>query len=133
MRFISNRRIVATVAAATCLAAPMSASAAMYEGNAAKADGKAYSPPSTSKSDAAQSGGKAYSPPATSKSDAAQTGAPTAAPTTIEVVRPERTIVREVDEVLPLALSGTALLVVLAGFGFMVVRSGSVPRLGRSH
>ena len=39
------------------------------------------------------------------------------APTTIEVVQPERTIVRDVDEALPLILSGTALLLVLAGVG----------------
>ena len=55
------------------------------------------------------------------------------APTMIEVVRPERTIVRDVDQALPLILSSTALLLVLAGFGVLMVRGGLLRRLGRSH
>jgi hypothetical protein len=55
------------------------------------------------------------------------------APTTIELVRPERTIVRDVDETLPLILSGTALLLVLAGVGFTLVRTRMEPRPGRGH
>jgi hypothetical protein len=51
--------------------------------------------------------------------------------TTIEVVRPERTIVRNVDEALPLILSGIALVVALAGGGLTLVRTGMLP--GRSH
>jgi hypothetical protein len=54
------------------------------------------------------------------------------APTTIEVVRPERTIVRDADEALPLILSGTALLLTLAGVGFTLHRTRVVPRPGRS-
>ena len=53
------------------------------------------------------------------------------APTTIEVVRPERTIVRDVDQALPLILSGTALALVLASLGFALMRL--VPRPGRSN
>jgi hypothetical protein len=85
-----------------------------------------------------------------SRSDAEQTGAdakpysiqpqtgsrvPIAddAPHIIEVVRPERTIVRDVDQALPLILSGTALLLVLAGVGFTLVRTRMAPRPGRSH
>ena len=49
-------------------------------------------------------------------------GAPDVPPTTIEVVRPERTIVRDVDEALPIALSGAALLSVLMGAAFVLVR-----------
>jgi len=49
------------------------------------------------------------------------------------VVRPERTIVRHVDEALPLILSGTALLLVLAGIGFTLIRTRMVPRPGRTH
>jgi hypothetical protein len=45
------------------------------------------------------------------------------APTTIQVVRPERTIVRDVDEVLPVALSSTALLLALGGYTFVLVAS----------
>ncbi len=54
------------------------------------------------------------------------------APTTTEVVQPERTIVRDVDEALPLIVSGTALLLVLSGVGFTLVRTRIVPRPGRS-
>ncbi len=53
---------------------------------------------------------------------------PTAAPTTIEVVRPERTIVRDVDDALPLILSSAALLLVLAGLGITLFRTRMVPR-----
>jgi hypothetical protein len=58
--------------------------------------------------------------------------APSAAPITIDVVRPERTIVRDVDEVLPLILSSTALLLMLAGFGIVLVRTRMLPRPGAS-
>ncbi len=58
--------------------------------------------------------------------------APSPAPITIDVVRPERTIVRDVDEVLPLILSSTALLLVLAGFGIVLVRTRMLPRPGAS-
>jgi hypothetical protein len=54
------------------------------------------------------------------------------APTTTEVVQPERTIVRDVDEALPLIVSGTALLLVFTGVGFTLVRTRMVPRPGRS-
>jgi len=50
------------------------------------------------------------------------TGAPDVAPPTIQVVRPERTVVRDVNEVLPIALSGAALLIVLMGAAFVLVR-----------
>jgi hypothetical protein len=45
------------------------------------------------------------------------------APTTIQVVRPERTIVRDVDEALPVVLSSAALLVALGGCTFLLVAS----------
>jgi hypothetical protein len=167
MTFISNRRVVATIVAASCIAVPASASAdalpSTYKSDAAQSGG-AYSLPSTYKSDAAQSGGDAgnradaklaYPPGGFTGGDIAQSertatstyppsgfsggdnpadrvNAPTAAPMTIEVVRPERTIVRDVDEALPLILSGSALLLVLAGLGFTLTRNGIVPRLGRS-
>ena len=54
-------------------------------------------------------------------------------PRTIEVVRPERTIVRDVDEVLPLVLSGTALLIAGAGAAFLLVGGVGRERIGRSH
>jgi hypothetical protein len=49
-------------------------------------------------------------------------GAPDVPPTTIQVVRPETTVVRDVDEVLPIVLSGAALLIVLMGAAFLLVR-----------
>ena len=54
------------------------------------------------------------------------------APTTVEVVQPERTIVRDVDEALPIALAGIALLLVLATLGITLVRVRPAPRPGRS-
>jgi hypothetical protein len=62
-------------------------------------------------------------------------GAPDVAPPTIQVVRPERTVVRDVDEVLPIALSGAALLIVLMGAAFVLVRVRVERRhaVGRSH
>ena len=51
------------------------------------------------------------------------------APRTIQVVRPERTIVRNTDEALPIALSGAALLVALGLAGTALIRVRSL-RLG---
>jgi hypothetical protein len=61
--------------------------------------------------------------------------APEIAPTTIQVVRPERTVVRDVNDALPIALSGAALLIVLMGAAFLLVRVGLQHRhaVGRSH
>ena len=171
MTFIRNRRAVATIVAASCIALPASAAAdplpSTYKSDAAQS-GSAGSLPASDRSDAAQSGSTG-SLPSTDRSDAAQSvkdprqadvhastvkkptfppadfrggdnpvdhpgasRAPSATPTTIEVVRPERTIVRDVDEALPLILSSTALLLVLAGFGIVLVRTRMVPRPGAS-
>jgi hypothetical protein len=151
MTFIRTAQVfaAAAVVAAACVAAPASASAGSL--------------PSTFKSDAAQSGDRSgaqpYPPGGFWGLDPANVGgmpkstfpsadfrggdtpvdhpgarrAVTAAPTTIEVVRPERTIVRDVDEALPVILSSTALLLALAGLGVMLVRFRLVPRPGRSH
>jgi hypothetical protein len=55
-------------------------------------------------------------------------------PATIQVVRPERTVVRDVNQVLPLVLSGTALLLALFGVGVAITRTGTPRRLvGRAH
>ena len=149
MTFIHNRHVVATVVVASCMAVPASAAAdslpSTYRSDAAQS-GAAGSPPSTDRSDAAQSGIGALSesaakttfPPAdfrggdTPVDHPGASRAPTAAPTTIKVVRPERTIVRDVDEALPLILSSTALLLVLAGAGITLVRLRMVPRPDRS-
>jgi hypothetical protein len=62
-------------------------------------------------------------------------GAPNVPPTTIQVVRPERTVVRDVNEALPIVLSGAALLIVLMGAAFLLVRVRLQHRhaVGRSH
>ena len=101
--------------------------------------------PSSDRSDAAQSGLQAAEetgaqlayPPADFRggdSPVDHPGASRAAatPTTIEIVRPERTIVRDVDEALPLILSSAALLLVLAGFGITLMRSRAHARAGAS-
>ena len=55
-------------------------------------------------------------------------------PATIQVVHPERTVVRDVDRVLPLVLSGAALLLALFGVGVVMIRTRSTRRLvGRAH
>jgi hypothetical protein len=51
--------------------------------------------------------------------------------TTIEVVRPERTIVRDADPVLPIVLGGLALLVALGAAG-AAVRHTRSPNLSRT-
>ena len=148
MTFIRNRRAVATIVAASCVAVPAPAAASAgtlpptYRSDAAQS-GAAGSLPSSYRSDAAQSSIGALSrstfPPAgfpggdTPVDHSGASRAPTAAPTTVEVVRPERTIAREVDEALPLILSSTALLLLLAGAGITLVRARVVPRLGRRH
>jgi hypothetical protein len=52
-----------------------------------------------------------------------------------QVVRPERTIVRNANQALPTVLAGLALLVALGGAGFVLVRTRSLQRgvVGRSH
>jgi hypothetical protein len=52
-------------------------------------------------------------------------------PTTIEVVRPERTIVRDTDPALPIVLGGLALLVALGTAG-AAMRHGRQPNLSRT-
>ncbi len=52
------------------------------------------------------------------------------APTTIQVVRPERTIVRNADQVLPVVLSSAALALALGGSAFLLLTSVRRRRLG---
>lgn len=145
MRFIHTRHVVATIAAAVCVAVPASASAAPIMSPTPISD--AAQPRSTDRSDAAQSGSdvrpavhaKVAFPPAdfrggdTPADFAGASRATNAAPTTIEVVRPERTIVRDVDEALPLIMSGAALLLVLAGLATTLFYARMVPRGVRTH
>ena len=56
-------------------------------------------------------------------------------PHTIAIVRPERTVVRDVDEVLPIVVSSAALLLAVCGVGLALVRTGVLRRglAGRTH
>ena len=155
MTFIRTRRVVATIVVASCMAVPASAAAeslpSTFRTDAAQSGGDAgngvgaqfeYPPIDFKGGDRAQSeaGGKSSddAPPRGVGDDImSHPGMPGFPeydpPTRIEVVRPERTIVRDVDEVLPLILSSAALLLVLTGFGVTLVRARMVPRPGRSH
>jgi hypothetical protein len=50
------------------------------------------------------------------------------APTTVKVVRPEQTVIRDVDEELPIVLAGLAMLVAFGGTGFALVRMRTLQR-----
>jgi hypothetical protein len=52
-------------------------------------------------------------------------------PTTIEVVRPERTVIRDTNEELPIALASLAVLIALGGTGYMLVRTRAPERVAR--
>jgi hypothetical protein len=67
--------------------------------------------------------------------DFAAAAANPVAPPVVEVVRPERTIVHDADQVLPIALSSAALLIVLMGAAFVLVRVRVQRRdlVGRPH
>ena len=116
MRYIRNSWLAAALVVVSCLAASSAASAATDRSDAAQAgwvtnaDGSAGWPPADFRG-----GDQPADHPGASRAN-------TAEPATIEVVRPERTIVRDVDELLPLLLSGAALMLVLAGFGVVLVR-----------
>lgn len=159
MTYVRIRLTAAAAVAAACLALPASAPAdelpATYKSDAAQAAAQ----PATDRTDAAQSSGSratdrsdaaqsgwgsipenavaAAFPPAGFRGGDSPVDHPGAArstvvtPTTIEVVRPERTIVRDVDELLPLLLSSMALVLVLAAIGATLVRGRMLP--GRSH
>ena len=140
MTFMRNRGVVAALVAGSCLIVPASASAvalpATFRTDAAQPVSQS-SVPSTDRSDAAQAGSSVdYAfPPAGFRGGDSPVDHPGASralatPTTIEVVRPARTVVREVDDALPLILSSAALLLALAGAGFAVMRTRVAPRPG---
>jgi hypothetical protein len=150
MTFIHTRRVIVTVVVASCLAVPASVAAdglpSSFRTDAAQSGGDhtgaqlEYPPSDFKGGDRAQSGGAGESsagPPAVGDDIASHPGMSGFPeydpPATIQVVRPERTIVRDVDEALPLILSSTALLLVLTGFGVTLVRARRDPRPGRGH
>src|SRR5215218_6562830 len=125
MTFISTRR-AATAIAAICMAIPATAQA---DSDAAQLPGARTEAAATSTFPPADFRGGDNPADHPGMSRAPQYDAPT----TIEVVRPERTIVRDVDQALPLILASTALLLVFASAGAALVRTRMVPRPGRSH
>jgi hypothetical protein len=126
MTFIGTRRAAAAIAAAICMSIPATAQA---DSDAAQLPGAQSAADATSTFPAAEFRGGDYPADHPGMSRAPQYDGPT----TIEVVRPERTIVRDVDESLPLALSGVALALALASLGFALARMRLVPRPGRSN
>jgi hypothetical protein len=154
MKF-STRHAITAIVAATCLAIPATASAMPYEPpTTTESDAvQAAVQPTTDRTDAAtpmpcmpscsaQASSNATIPKSTFPSQGFRGDNPAdhpgmsraqPTPTTIEVVRPERTIVRDVDQALPIALAGSALVLVLAMIGVTLVRTRIAPRPGRSH
>jgi hypothetical protein len=124
MTFINTRRTTAAIVAAICMAIPAAAHA---DSDAAQLPGARTKAPATSTFSPAdlRGGDNPADHPGMSRAQ------PT--PTTVEVVQPERTIVRDVDEALPIALAGAALLLVLATLGITLVRTRLVPRPSRSN
>jgi hypothetical protein len=59
--------------------------------------------------------------------------APKYDPPSIQVVRPERTIVRNVDAALPIVLAGLAVLIALGGAGYAVVGTRALRRSAAGH
>jgi hypothetical protein len=122
-RVISRLRVPLLVLAATAALAPTSALAATHRQDLRSPDAR----------DAAALGARG---PTTRTPEAIVGDTPAdfpgvgrartySGPTTVEVVRPERTIVRDVDEALPIALAALALLVALGGAGYVLVRTRS--------
>jgi hypothetical protein len=144
MKF-STRHAIAAIVAAACLAIPATAPAMPYEPlhTTTESDAaQAAVQPTTDRTDAAQASPNATTPTSTFPSQGFSGDNPAdhpgmsraqPTPTTVEVVRPERTIVRDVDQALPIALAGSALVLVLAMIGVTLVRTRLAPRPGRSH
>jgi len=126
MMFISTRRAATAIAAAICMAIPATAQA---DSDAAQLPGARTEAAATSTFPPVDFRGGDNPADHPGMSRAPQYDAPT----TIEVVRPERTIVRDVDAALPLILSSTALMLVLASIGVALVRTRIAPRPGGSH
>ena len=123
MTFITARRTAATIATAMYMAIPATAQA---QSDAAQLPGARSADEATSTFPPAgyRGGDSPIDHPGASRAQPA--------PTTVEVVRPERTIVSDVDEALPIALSSAALLLVLGLFGVTLARTRLVPRPSRS-
>jgi hypothetical protein len=124
-----RRRLLATVAAAICLALGGGAA----PGHAMPAD--PYHTPAAIQQRIGDTPADSAQPAASPKQGDTPVDDPGASrapkydpPPTIVVNRPVRTIVRSADESLPIALSGAALLFALSGLALVVTRGRIVPR-----
>jgi len=126
MTFIHTSRTTATIAAVICIAIPATAQADSDAAQLPGARTEAAATPTFPPADY-RGGDNPADHPGMSRAPHYD------GPTTIEVVRPERTIVRDVDQALPIALSGAALLLVLAALAGTLVRGRLAPRPGRSN
>ena len=131
-----RRHVLIALVGALCLTAPTSAFAVVA------ADPKAADPaPAASASkigdtpaDFAQPTSTAPARGDTPADYPGATRAPVYDPPAIQVVRPTSTIIRDVPPpVLPIVLSGAALLFAMAAFGVGLGRTGHMPHLRRSH
>jgi hypothetical protein len=123
-RRIHRRRLAATVAVLAAVAVPSSALAVPADLQYPRPVPQTSGPtPSDATKPAAMVGDTKVDSPGASRAPQYD------APTTIQVVRPERTIVRDADGALPIALSGAALLVALGLAGTALIRVRSL-RLG---
>lgn len=133
-----TRRVLAVIVAALCVALSVSASAlAAAPAGDSKADyqGTAAAPlvgdtAPVFGSPFAPAAGRGDTPPDHPGASGAQKYD---APATTQVVRPERTVVRDVNAAVPTILAGLALLVALGGTGFVLVRTRSLRRGAVGH
>ena len=127
-----RRRIAAAVITATLVGAPASALAVPADQVDPLPSPTSQSAPRIGATPAefGQPVAQAVSTGDTKSDSPGASRAPYSEPTrTIQVIRPERTIVRDTDQVLPIALSGAALLVALGLAGTALIRVRSL-RLG---
>ena len=135
---VRRRRVLIATAAALCLALSASGSALAAFSGDTKTDypgtTQAATPPGDTPGDFAQPSAPAMKVGDTPVDDPGASRAPRYdPPPVITVNRPERTIVRDANEFLPMTLAGAAFLIALAGLATALVRSGVRPRLGRSN
>jgi hypothetical protein len=135
---LTRRRVVPiAIAAALCLTLSASGSALAAPPGDTKADYPGTAPAVTvgdTPADFARPSSQATKTGDTPVDDPGASRAPRyTAPAIITVNRPERTIVRDADEPLPMMFASAALLIALAGVATALVRTGARPRLGRSH
>jgi hypothetical protein len=132
-----RRRVFVAIPAALCLALSAATSALAAPAGDTKADYPGTTPaakPGDTPADFAQP-----IPPAPKAGDTPvdYPGASRAPhydpPPTITVTRPERTIVREADQLLPISLASAALLIALASLATTLTRNRTQPRASRSH